>query len=312
MLTIMFPNGIIEKSKKEASDMGKIFEKEISILTNDKPLGTDFHLCECGYEECRPNKPYEYILIDYWVIHYCVSGEGHFYIKDHYTHIHAGDVFIIPAHTKNKYFPDEKNPWIYQWIGLSGNIVPLLLKKCGLTPEEYALHHKPDSRLQTLFEQIHDNFHNERELKAIGITYQLLDYIRNNIYNGKQDHLTSGELYFQTALNYIQKNYPDNITISDIAAAANIDRTYVFKLFQKYTQQSPSQYLQTFRLEKACVLLRKSSLSITDTAYAVGFQQPAYFSKLFTQYKGISPSQYRKEFLRSYLENNHEITEKQT
>lgn len=115
--------------------------------------------------------------------------------------------------------------------------------------------------------------------------------------------LTPSEIYFQTALNYIQKNYTNNISISDIAATASIDRTYIFKLFQKYTKQSPSQYLQSFRLEKACVLLRKSSLCVTDTAYAVGFQQPAYFSKLFTQYKGITPSQYRKEFLQSYMQD---------
>lgn len=289
---------------KEETGMGKFFEKEMSILTNDNPTGTDFHLCECGYEECRPNKPYEYIFIDYWVVHYCVSGEGHFYVKDHYTHIHPGDIFMIPAHTKNKYYPNQQNPWTYQWIGLKGNLVPAILEKCGLTPDEHVLHHRTDSRLQTLFEQIHDNFHEERELKAIGITYQLLDYIKNNVYNSRRDRLTPSEIYFQTALNYIQKNYTNNISISDIAAAASIDRTYIFKLFQKYTKQNPSQYLQSFRLEKACVLLRKSSLSVTDTAYAVGFQQPAYFSKLFTQYKGITPSQYRKEFLQSYMQDH--------
>ena len=106
-------------------------------------------------------------------------------------------------------------------MDLKRNLVPVILEKCGLTPKEHVLHHRTDSRLQTLFEQIHDNFHEKRELKALGITYQLLDYIKNNVYNSLQDRLTPGEIYFQTALDYIQKNYTNNISISDIAAAAN-------------------------------------------------------------------------------------------
>ena len=62
-------------------------------------------------------------------------------------------------------------------------------------------------------------------------------------------------------------------------------------------EMSPSQYVQHYRLDKACVLLRKSSMSITDIGYAVGFQHSPYFTKLFTQYMGVTPSEYRKEFM---------------
>lgn len=282
--------------------MGRFFENEISILTDDKPLGTEFHLCECGYEECRPTKPFEFITIDYWVIHYCIDGEGYFQINDQISHIRAGDIFMIPPHTSNKYHPNTENPWSYQWIGLNGTLVRKVLEICGLTPESYILHHKVDLKLRTLFEQVYDNFQKDNRLKALGITFQLLDYIRNNVYNQTLDHLTSGEMYYHAALNYISKNYMNNITISDIAAATNIDRTYLFKLFQKFANMSPSQYLQTFRLDNAVVLLRKSSFSVTDIAYMVGFQQASYFSKMFTQYKGMTPSEYRKEFIKMQLE----------
>lgn len=271
-------------------------------MTDDQPMGEEFHLCECGYEECRPTKPYEFITIDYWVIHYCIDGEGYFQVKDHQTHIHAGDIFMIPPYTRNKYYPKAENPWTYQWIGMKGTLARQFLEECGLTPESHVLHHKIDLKLQTMFEQVFDNFHEKHRLKAFGITFQLLDYIKNNVYNSTSDSLTSGELYYHAALNYISKNYTNNITISDIATAANIDRTYLFKLFQKFTGKSPSQYLQNFRLDNASVLLRKSSLSVTDIAYMVGFQQSSYFSKMFTQYKGVTPSEYRKEFIRMQIE----------
>lgn len=277
--------------------MSKFFEKEIGILIDDDPIFSEIQLCEAGFEECRPTKPYEFIMIDYWVIHYCIDGEGYFGIRDKQNHIHAGDLFMIPPHTKNKYFPVVSNPWSYRWIGLKGTLAERILGTCGLSPEHYILHHKIDFRLENLFESVYDDLQKGNKLKALGESMQLLDYIQHNVYNKQKDQLTSGELYFNKAIHFIHKNYFNNISISDIAAAANIDRTYMFKLFQKYMKQSPSQYLQQYRLDKASVLLRKSALSITDVSYAVGFQHPPYFTKLFTQYKNITPSEYRKGFL---------------
>ena len=67
-------------------------------------------------------------------------------------------------------------------------------------------------------------------------------------------------LYFNQAIHFIHKNYFNNISIADIATAANIDRTYMYKLFQKYTKQSPSQYLQQYRLEKAKHFITEKAL----------------------------------------------------
>lgn len=277
--------------------MPRFFDKEISILVDDDPIFSEFQLCESGFEECKPSKPYEFVPIDYWVIHYCIDGEGYFGVRDKQDHIRPGDLFMIPPHTKNRYFPDVNNPWSYRWVGIKGTLARRILESCGLTDENYILHHKVDSRLENLFEGVYDEMLRNHNLKALGRTFQLLDYIQHNIYNEKSDQLTSGEMYFNKALHFIHKNYFNNISISDIAAAANIDRTYMFKLFQKYLKQSPSQYLQQYRLDKAGVLLRKSALSITDISYAVGFQHPPYFTKLFTQYKKMTPSEYRKDFL---------------
>lgn len=80
--------------------MGKIFKNDVSVLFNNNPISEDFHLYECGYEECKPTKPYEFVPIDYWVIHYCIAGEGIFQIEDKQNHIKAGDIFMIPPYTK--------------------------------------------------------------------------------------------------------------------------------------------------------------------------------------------------------------------
>ena len=285
--------------------METFFNDDTGILIREHPIVKEFYLCECGYEECRPTKPYEFIPIDYWVIHYCVFGEGYFHILDNRYHIQAGDIFIIPPHTRNKYYPNQENPWSYKWVGLRGTRVGKILSMCGISEKDCVLHYNPDPQLEALFEKVYTESYQEHNLTALGTVFHILDHLRANIGNSKTEHLSSSEIYFQHILNYIHKNYFNNINISDIAEANNIDRTYVFKLFQKYKNISPSQYLQHYRLDKACILLRKTSLSITDIGYAVGFQHIPYFTKLFKEYIGITPSEYRKKFMQFGLSDSY-------
>lgn len=279
--------------------MGKHFEEEISILTNDHPLGKEIHLCECGYEECRATKAYEFIPIDYWVIHYCVDGEGFFRIRDQQNHIHAGDIFMIPPYTENTYFPDPENPWSYRWIGFRGTLVEKILERCGLTPEHYILRDRGDTGLEELFAGVYDSFREGRELRALGDALAVLDYLECYVNFREKERLVPGEQHFYEIEYYLRQHYREDLKISQVAEAVNIDRTYIYRLFRKYAGQSPSQYLQRYRLEQAAVLLRKSSLSVTEICYEVGYQNLPYFTKSFKEYRGMTPSEYRKGFLRS-------------
>ena len=52
-------------------------------------------------------------------------------------------------------------------------------------------------------------------------------------------------------------------------------------------------YLSRYRLEKAVSLLRSTSLSVTEVAYACGFSGTSYFCELFRRYYHISPGKFR-------------------
>ncbi|MGH1847233.1 helix-turn-helix transcriptional regulator [Enterococcus gilvus] len=89
----------------------------------------------------------------------------------------------------------------------------------------------------------------------------------------------------------------ENLSVNQIAEEKNIDRTYLYKLFQTHKGIGPSEYIQDLKLQKACSLLRKSSLTITEIAYETGFSSSSYFSKFFHSKITISPSAYRKKFI---------------
>ncbi|ADQ05864.1 two component transcriptional regulator, AraC family [Caldicellulosiruptor hydrothermalis 108] len=95
------------------------------------------------------------------------------------------------------------------------------------------------------------------------------------------------------AIEFINQNYNQEITLSQISAAFNFNPYYFSKLFKKYTGVSFKTYLTKLRIQKACQLLKNSSKSIKEISFAVGFSDPNYFIKAFKKFIGVTPSAYR-------------------
>lgn len=269
---------------------------DVSILINNENLSKEFNVCEVGYEKCRSTKPTEYAPIDYWVIHYCVEGEG-FFSTPFFSErkITAGDFFIIPSNCKNVYYPNRENPWQYRWIGFSGSLIDRCFSKLELNQYNCVINHSFDHRIDVLFQDIYESFKKENLFQTMSASFILFDTIdRMNL---KVDKTSQAELLFKDILNFIDDNMSENLSVNQISKANNIDRTYLYKLFQLYKGVGPSEYIQELKLQKACSLLRKSSLSITEIAFESGFSSSSYFSKFFHSKLDISPSTYRKKFI---------------
>ena len=94
--------------------------------------------------------------------------------------------------------------------------------------------------------------------------------------------------------NLIDSNYPQPLTLADLAKAANLSPNYFCRFFQKITHHSPIDYLNRYRVEMACLKLAHTNDSITNIALACGFNDVSYFIKLFHRYKETSPLKYRQ------------------
>ncbi len=94
-------------------------------------------------------------------------------------------------------------------------------------------------------------------------------------------------------VSYIYQHYTEALTLSDIAAAGSVCRSKCCIIFKRYLQQSPIEFLNSYRLEVSRGLLKDTSVSITQVAFACGFNHLSYFSKLFLRSYGCTPSEYR-------------------
>lgn len=96
-------------------------------------------------------------------------------------------------------------------------------------------------------------------------------------------------------LSFIYENYEKKITLDEIAASGNVGRSKCCRLFKKYLDRTPLEFLNVCRLEKSVSLLMNPSLSITEVAFSSGFQGASYYAEIFRKYKGVSPSDYRQK-----------------
>ncbi|NMB32666.1 MAG: helix-turn-helix transcriptional regulator, partial [Clostridium sp.] len=76
--------------------------------------------------------------------------------------------------------------------------------------------------------------------------------------------------------------------------SGNVCRSKCCKIFKRYLMQSPIEFLNTYRLEISSNLLKDTSKSVTEVAFACGFNHLSYYSELFKRYYGCTPSEYRK------------------
>lgn len=96
-------------------------------------------------------------------------------------------------------------------------------------------------------------------------------------------------------MQYLRDNLDQPVTREALAHRFHLSSGYLAELFKQYTGDSPIGYLLQLRLEKADRLLTASTLTVTEIARAVGYEDAAYFSRLYKKYAGVAPQQFRKE-----------------
>ncbi len=102
---------------------------------------------------------------------------------------------------------------------------------------------------------------------------------------------------FRKVLEYINKNYDQDITASEMAEYAHMSYSYFSRMFKKVIHKSFREYLNYVRITKSEILLATTDLSMTDIAMKTGFSTSSYFIQQFKQVKNMSPKKFRKKFM---------------
>lgn len=96
----------------------------------------------------------------------------------------------------------------------------------------------------------------------------------------------------KAALDYIDKNLENPLSLKDIANRAAMSPTYFSAVFKKMNSLAPWEYITIKRVEKAIELLKTTDLTKLDIAQKCGFSSSSNFYKAFSKVTGKTPSQF--------------------
>lgn len=114
----------------------------------------------------------------------------------------------------------------------------------------------------------------------------------------KQTNFTAAKLSKQTRLlhqilQYLEENYAGNCELKSAASYLRYDYPYLSKLFLQLMNVTYTEYLNNYRISKACWLLRNSDQTISNIAGSCGYRNLRTFHRNFNRIMRQTPSQYR-------------------
>ena len=134
--------------------------------------------------------------------------------------------------------------------------------------------------------------------KIVGSEEQTVSYLKELFaFAISERDRVSGNRYgslIDTAKQYLAEHFESNdVSLNTVAAQVGVSSSYFSSIFKQETGQSFVEYLTKLRIDKACELLRCTTLRTSEIGERVGYNDPHYFSATFKKVTGVSPKDYK-------------------
>ncbi|WP_257351810.1 bifunctional transcriptional activator/DNA repair enzyme AdaA [Pseudalkalibacillus decolorationis] len=95
---------------------------------------------------------------------------------------------------------------------------------------------------------------------------------------------------------FLEQNYKRNFKLDELSLIMGVSGFYLNRIFKDQTGLTPRIFLETLKIKCAKELLLKTSLSVTEICYQVGFKSLSNFYIVFKKNIGVTPNKFRKGF----------------
>ncbi|MCI9457757.1 MAG: AraC family transcriptional regulator [Oscillospiraceae bacterium] len=270
-----------------------------------KKHGTfDFPIAIYSVNERHP----QYVMAFHWHMEYEIirvrQGSFHMTLDEEQFTAKAGDIVFISGGTLHAGTPEN---CVYDCIVFDMNMLPKWGNACHtllqriIDRDIWIDQHLPteDGQMAGVIDALFSAMESKAQgyqLVVQGCLYQLFGivlqkgYYQTSPVKGSRNYKKVSQL--KQALRLIEENYAAPLTLEQLSAAAGMSPKYFCRFFQEMTQHTPIEYLNIYRIERACYQLIATDRSVTEIAFSCGYNDLSYFIKTFKRYKGVTPKRY--------------------
>ena len=263
----------------------------------------DLNLFQFGREKCSPAHSFGPAARNHYLFHYVISGTGRLMAEDssgitREYHIKSMQGFMIFPDQVTTYIADRDMPWEYVWVEFDGLRAKAIVEASGFSLDNPVYKARSKNLREEMMKEMNYIAENgsSSPFHLIGHLYLFIDYLTRSTEGIKVHHVSKlREFYIHEALEFIEHNFQNNISVEDIADVCGLNRSYFGKIFKEALGVPPQEFLLKYRMVKATELLKLTKLSVGDISSAVGYDNQLHFSRAFKSVYGVSPRKWRTE-----------------
>lgn len=254
-----------------------------------------YHPCAKGHYCKRPRGSRGFVFL------YCIEGSGWVKYDGEDTLITRNQgVFLRPGRA-HEYGASETHPWSYYYIHYEGSLAAdytrMVLDEPGSGTYWIKQTGEYLKRFSLMLESLEPGWTYPNMVMASADLHKLLAWIyikkKHDRAGAKQ---ASTQARVQSVADMIQENPQNNVSVLEMARAANLSNSRFRERFKDLIGMSPKQFCLHVQIQKAKELLVSSELCIHEISDQVGNSDSHYFSRIFSRKVGISPSEYRENY----------------
>ncbi|MDR1467786.1 MAG: AraC family transcriptional regulator [Spirochaetaceae bacterium] len=231
-------------------------------------------------------------------IGYLSAGEGVFETENATYKTGPGSMtLVLPGMRHRSYLTSESGFQEY-WVGFKGDFFSRLLDEGVFSKDFVCCEAGLSTRIISTYRRIFDEVRTRRPHYQIRIGSEILSLIATLLDHKQiQERPDPYQKIVEKAKGLMTLNLHDSLDMSAFSHELGVCASHFNKIFKTYTSMTPYQYYINIKIDEAKHLLERDGLTVTETAYRLGFEDPYYFSRLFKNKTGVTPKNWKKSVI---------------
>jgi AraC-like DNA-binding protein len=248
-----------------------------------------------GCERCRPGYQIDRSDFPFYSIEFVARGKGTLSLMRRQYSLSPGKVFSYGPGVPHVITTDPDAPLVKYFVDFKGPGAGRMLSQYGLSPGTAIQVTSPEAILRVFDDLIGNGETDSRysPLLCATILQQLILKIAETAAT-HEAHTTAAFSTYQTCRDFIRTNCLTIRSLGQVANQCRIDAAYLCRLFRRFDDQSPYQYLLRLKMTAAAQRLGAPDTRVKEVAYELGFRDAFHFSRAFKKVFGVSPDAFRK------------------
>lgn len=277
---------------------GHVVKSTYFFFDTDPKFKKDLAIVFGGFEKCASDFEIKRRTYPYYVVEIPLKGKCELDIRSNRYELKKGRLGGFAPGVAHYYKCNTVTPMEHIFVAFTGFEAKELFDNCGLGDGgviDLCKTGETQYLAEAIFKKGLEKTEYSQQLCCSYLRALLLEQAAELANPGKSAS-GSTETYRQCR-RYIDENFSTVNSPGDVGDAHGINVRYLSRLFKRFGDITPHEYIMRLKLNKAASLLLTSNLSVKEVAGLVGFEDPYHFSRNFKKFHGLAPLHYRDTHL---------------